>query len=194
MADILQEKRRVMNLVGACCVLGGVMAPSAFGAFYFFTKGREKVQASATLERSLSALDGLNKTLSEVESARKQTESRLAEAETRLPNSQSMDEFLSQIAKVEEEAGLTVDSTTFDKNLKDAGGYKSLPVCISGVGKWDTCYKFLTGLRAMNRLTRLDGLSLEAQKTGADGKPVLLAPGQEPACQITINISTFMAR
>ncbi len=183
-----------MNLVGACCVLGGVMAPSAFGAFYFFAKGREKVQASGTLQQSLSALDGLNKTLSEVESARKQTESRLAEAETRLPNSQSMDDFLAQIAKVEEQAGLTVDSTTFDKNMKDAGGYKSLPVCISGAGKWDTCYKFLMGLRAMNRLTRLDSLSLEAQKTGADGKPVLFGVGQEPACQITINISTFMAR
>jgi Tfp pilus assembly protein PilO len=194
MADILQEKRRLMNLAGACCVLGGVLAPSAFAAIHFFTAARNEVKASAKLQESLSELDGLNKTLGEVEAARKQTESRLAEAETRLPNSQSMDDFLAQIAKVEESAGLIVDSTTFDKNMKDSGGYKSLPVCISGVGNWDTCYKFMTGLRSMNRLTRLDSMSLEAIKEGGDGKPQNVRPGQEPSCQITINISTFMAR
>jgi Tfp pilus assembly protein PilO len=194
MADILLEKRRLMNLVGVCCVLGGVLAPSAFAAIHFFTVARDKVKASAALQESLSELDGLNKTLGEVEAARKQTESRLAEAETRLPNSQSMDDFLAQIAKVEENAGLVVDSTTFDRNMKDSGSYKSLPVCISGAGNWDTCYKFMTGLRAMNRLTRLDSMSLEVLKNGTDGKPLDLRPGQEPPCQITINISTFMAR
>jgi Tfp pilus assembly protein PilO len=194
MADILLEKRRLMNLAGACCVLGGVLAPSAFAAIHFFTEAREKVKASVTLQESLSELDGLNKTLGEVESARKQTESRLAEAEARLPNSQSMDDFLAQIAKVEENAGLVVDSTTFDRNMKDSGSYKSLPVCISGVGNWDTCYKFMTGLRAMNRLTRLDSMSLEVLKDANDGKALNMRPGQEPACQITINISTFMAR
>ncbi len=183
-----------MNLIGACCVLGGVMAPSAFAAYHFLTEGQDRVKESAVLQQSLSALDGLNKTLSDVESARKQTESRLSEAEARLPNSQSMDDFLGQIAKVEEKAGLLVDSTTFDRDLKEAGGYKSLPVCISGAGKWDTCYKFLTGLRSMNRLTRLDSLSLEVEKTTAEGKAAPFGPGQEPPCQITINISTFMAR
>lgn len=194
MADILQERRRMYNLIGACVIIGGIIAPSALAAFHFHALGGQNVRDSATLQRSLSELDGLNKTLSEVEAARKQTESRLAEAETRLPNSQSMDEFLAQIAKVEESAGLIVDSTVFDRNLKDAGGYKSLPVSISGSGNWDTCYRFLIGLRSMNRLTRLDSLTLEVQKTSADGKPVLLTAGQELPCQITVNISTFVAR
>lgn len=184
----------MMNLVGAFCVLGGVIAPSGFGAYHFWNQGRGCEKASASLRRSLSELDGLNKTLSEVEAAKKQTESRLAEAETRLPNSQSMDEFLAQIAKVEENAGLVVDSTTFDRNPKESGGYKSLPVSISGTGKWDTCYKFLTGLRGMNRLTRLDSLTLEVMKNKTDGSGATYGQGQDAPCQITVNISTFMAR
>ena len=100
------------------------------------------------------------------------------------------------LAQVAEKAGLQLEAVMPDKDLKDAGGYKSLPVSISGTGKWDTCYRFLTGLRAMNRLTRLDSLTLASHKpdNGPDGKPYVLAPGEEPPCQITVNISTFMAR
>jgi Tfp pilus assembly protein PilO len=194
MPDLLKQRIHTINMIAAAVVVGGIIAPAAFGAFHYYTDGRAQVRQAGTLRQSLDELDGLNKTLDEVEAARKNTESRLAEAETRLPNSQSMDDFLHQIAQVEETAGLSVDSTTFDHNLKDAGGYKSLPVHISGTGKWDTCYRFLTGLRSMPRLTRLDSLTLEAQKVqdGPDGKPLL--PGQEPTCLITIDISTFMAR
>ena len=194
MADILQEKRRAINIIGAFAVLGGIIAPSAFAAFHFYSVGTANVRAATELKGTLSELDGLNKTLSEVESARKQTEARLLEAESRLPNSQSMDDFLAQIAKVEENAGLIVDSTTFNRDLTDAGDYKSLPVAISGHGKWDTCYRFLIGLRSMNRLTRLDRLTLQVENTTPDGKPLGLAPGQEPSCQINVDISTFMAR
>src|SRR5271154_6886661 len=196
MRDILQNRLRTINIIGALVIVGGILGPAAFGALHLYRAGCSHVQQSADLHKTLSELDGLSKTLDQVEGERKQPEVRLADAESRLPDSNAMDQFMQQLAQVAEKAGLQLEAVMPDKDLKDAGGYKSLPVSISGTGKWDTCYRFLTGLRAMNRLTRLDSLTLASHKpdNGPDGKPYVLAPGEEPPCQITVNISTFMAR
>ena len=121
-------------------------------------------------------------------------EARLAEAESRLPNSKAMDQFMQQLAKVAADAGLQVDGIS-PKPLKDSGDYKAMPVEITGTGDWNTCYQFLTGLRSMNRLTRLDELTLDLDKDDKSDTPGKSnKTADHPVCKIRVSISTFTAR
>jgi Tfp pilus assembly protein PilO len=190
MADLVKNRLRIVNLVGAVTIALGVVAPTTFGIAKLYKHGHESIQQSADLKHSLADLDGLDKTLQQVEAEKKLTESRLNDAEARLPSSTQMDEFMQQLAKVASNAGMQIDSTTPRKTFVTADGYRSTPVDITGVGDWDTCYRFLTGLRAMNRLTRLDSLTLDVDKEHLPTN----ATRAKPLCKITVSISTFMAR
>jgi Tfp pilus assembly protein PilO len=147
-----------------------------------YKSGTNKIHETGRLRAELAALDGLSQTLTEVEEDRRHTEALLAEYEKRLPSTSETNVFIKELASVTKQAGIQVDGTTYPTTLKDAGGYKSLPVQVSGTGDWDACYRFLTGLRSMNRLTRLDTLVLETDKN---------AKGERPVCRITVNFSTF---
>ena len=194
MADVITQRLRVVNMIGAAALVA-VLLTAGVGATALYAKGQEIATQSQELKQKLSELDGLSSTLAQVETAKKQTQARLDEAESRLPTSNAMDQFLHELAHVAEQAGLQVDSTIPGKETQDAGGYAAKPVSISGSGDWDTCYKFLTGLRKMNRLTRLDSLVLELDKTHASsGENGAVAVLEKPACRISVTISTFMAR
>ncbi len=194
MSDPINQRLRKVNMIGIAVIVCGVAAPTALGVSAFHRDGCRDIKKAAYWQGQLSELEGLSKTFDQVESEKKQTESRLIEAESRLPNSNAMDQFLHELAKVAEDAGLQVDSTVPGKEVQDAGGYQAKPVSISGIGDWDTCYKFLTGLRKMNRLTRLDFVQLELDKTHttSDANPASLL--EKPVCRMSITISTFMAR
>lgn len=199
MSDIVKQRLRIVNMAGAAVVIFGIAVPAAFGVAALYGQGHERITESARLRSQLMELDGLSKTLDQVEHERAQTEARLTEAESHLPSSSAMDQFLHELAKVAEDAGLQVDSTIPMQDTKDAstGGYKSMPVAISGVGDWETCYRFLTGLRDMKRLTRLDSLQLQTDtgdKGTGDGGGAAVDPAIKPMCRISVTISTFMAR
>ena len=70
-------------------------------------------------------------------------------------------------------------------DAKDEGGYKSQRFRIDGKGDWDACFKFLTGMCSMKRLTRLDAIELYVDK---DPKAAL---AQKPECTVTVVCSTF---
>jgi Tfp pilus assembly protein PilO len=194
MPDVISQRLRVVNMIGAAALVA-ILAGAGVGVTALYAKGHESISQSEQLKQKLSELDGLSSTLDQVETAKKQTEARLTEVESRLPTSNAMDQFLHELAHVAEQAGLQVDSTIPGKETQDAGGYTAKPVSISGTGDWDTCYKFLTGLRKMNRLTRLDSLCLELDRSHApSGENAAIAAIEKPSCRISVTISTFMAR
>ena len=61
-----------------------------------------------------------------------------------------------------------------------------MQVTIVGSGDWESCYRFLSGLRSMDRIARLDSVIMDNQDK--DGKsPVTY----KVVCQITVKFSTF---
>ncbi len=185
---LISARLRTINFVGAVALLAILSGTAALGVLPMYRAGTKDIAESHALREQLSQLDGLSVTLAQVESAKAQTESRLTEAEAQLPTSNAMDQFMQQLASVAEQAGLQVDATIPSKDIKEAGGYKTGPFEISGTGDWDSCYRFLTGLRETKRLTRLDALTLDGTKDHKD------APGDRPTCRIVVNLSVFMAR
>jgi Tfp pilus assembly protein PilO len=183
MQDALKHKMRMVNAAGCAAVAVILASTVSFGIVPLYKKGTRDIAETARLHAQLSALDGLSQTLTQVEEERKQTENRLKEVEKRLPSSSETNTFIGELARVTQAAGIQVEGTTYPRDLKDSGGYKALPVEVVGTGEWDACYKFLTGLRSMNRLTRLDSLVLET-----DPKPDNL---EHPRCRITVKFSTF---
>ena len=180
-----KQRVRLVNSAGAAIVILLIASTVVFGVVPLYRAGSQNIADSQRLSSQVAALDGLGQTLTEVEEERHQTEERLNAIEKRLPSSSETNTFIKELAKVTKEAGIQVDGTKYPKELKDSDGYKSLPVEVVGTGDWDACYRFLTGLRAMNRITRLDSVILEVDKN---------APAKNadrPICHITVNFSTF---
>jgi Tfp pilus assembly protein PilO len=148
--------------------------------------GIHSIREAADYKAKLTELDALTLKVARVHEETKSREARLKDAEAQLPSLASVNQFVPDLAKVAELAGLQVDHVAPMKELKDAGDYKLMSVQVSGRGDWETCYKFLTGLRAGNRkLTRLDNLTLEVDRERSLDKP---------QCRLTVDISTLMAR
>lgn len=185
--NLVTSRLRTINIVGSLAILAALAGTAALG-LKIFRQGTDQITQARELNERLGQLNGLSQTLSQVETAKAQTEARLAEAEAQLPTSNAMDQFMQELAKVAEKAGLQVDGTVPSKEIKDAGGYKTAPFEISGTGDWDSCYRFLTGLRATKRLTRLDSLVLDGSKDHKE------SPDAAPTCHIMVNLSVFMAR
>ena len=187
--EVLNKRLRTIDWIAASVLLAGVAATLAAGVLPVTSRARANNRSAETYRHELAKLDGLKNTLSQVETELERTHHRLALAETRMPTTGAMDQFMVQLAKVADDSGLQVEGIT-PKPLQDAASYKVMPVEISGTGTFETCYTFLTGLRKMNRLTRLDDLVVQLQQSGADRER---PPGQ-PVCRVTVGISTFMAR
>ncbi len=181
----VKQRLRMVNAAGAAVVVLLVASTVVFGVVPLYRQGTQNIADAQRLRSQVAALDTLGQTLVQVEAQRIETEGRLTEVEKRLPNSSEINAFIKELSKVTQQAGIQVDGTEYPKELKDSGGYKSLPVQVIGTGDWDACYKFLTGLRTMNRLTRLDSLVLEIDKSIQTKNP------ERPICRITVNFSTF---
>ena len=61
-----------------------------------------------------------------------------------------------------------------------------MQVTVVGSGDWENCYRFLSGLRAMDRVARLDSVIMDTQDK--DGKGLA---ADKVVCQVTVKFSTF---
>ena len=189
MADNIKSRLRVIHWVGASAMLLLLGSAVGLGAYPMYMGGRDSIAKSRYLKQQLAELDGLDKTLQGVEADLKKTEERLKQSEKRLPTRNEMDQFMGELAAVAKDAGLTVEGIN-PKPVQPSGDYRVLPVEISGGGSYQQVYKFLAGLRRMQRLTRLDDVTMDAeQKTGEGSQP-----GEKAGCRVRVLISTFMAR
>jgi Tfp pilus assembly protein PilO len=184
--DETKKRLRTINLIGAAGVLALLAGAAAFGVAPMWSKGVKAIANSSQLKTQLAELESVKLQSARVEEELKSREARLKTAEALLPSAGSVNLFVPELAKVAEKAGLQVDRVTPAKDFKDAGDYKLLSVQVGGRGDWDTCYKFLTGLRGKERkLTRLDSLTLEVDREKTTDRPV---------CKLSVEISTFLAR
>lgn len=185
--DIIKKRIRIADLAGAGTSMVIVVLTLVIGVLPLRRQAFANVQQSTEYKNKLQQLDGLSKTLTQVEADLEKTKGRLAEAESRLPSRGAMDDFMRQLAKVADQTGLSVEGIN-PREPRDAGDYKIMPVTIAGEASFENCYKFLTGLRKMDRLTRLDDLVIE--KIPSNNK-ASVSPAK---CRISVSISTFMAR
>jgi Tfp pilus assembly protein PilO len=186
MLDETKKRLRVINISGAGCVAGILAAAVAFGVVPMWARGAKAIAHSAELRTQLADLETVKTQSARVHDELKSREARLTRAEARLPSLATVNQFVPDLAKVAEAAGLQVDRVAPAKEYKDVGDYKLLSVQVAGHGDWDTCYKFLTGLRGQeHKLTRLDSLTLEIDKEKSAERPI---------CRLSVDVSTFMAR
>jgi len=188
MPDEIKKRLRSIDLAAAVVLAVVVVAAVALGVVPLHHFSSLNVVRASELEHKLTEFDGLNKMVEKARTDLKVTQQRLHDAESRLPSEGEMAQFMQQLAHVADTAGLQVDGIT-PGTVQPAGSYRALPIEIVGSGDFGSCYKFLQGLRQLNRLTRLDDLVVQAVMPGKGG-PVT----PSSTCTIHVTISTFMAR
>jgi Tfp pilus assembly protein PilO len=187
MLDVVKKRLRLINVIGAAAVVSLLAGTAALGVMPMLGDRSKSIRDAGELTANLSELDVLKLKVARVQEEQKFCEVRLKDAESRLPSVEAVNQFVPDLAKVAEEAGLQVNNVAPTKDPRDSGDYKLMSVQVQGTGDWETCYKFLTGLRAQNRkLTRLDGLRLEVDHERSTS--------EKTVCRITVDISTFLAR
>jgi Tfp pilus assembly protein PilO len=191
MSDLIKKRCRRIDAIGASVLVVAVACTGLFGVYPLWLSNKANEAEMAGTQHDLDQLEGLSRTVAQVDAELRNTQNRLKEAEASLPNSDSMGQFMSQVAGVAEAAGLKVDGIT-RRQLQQADNYRVMPVEIVGTGSWETCYKFLVGLRKMNRVTRLDDLVLELDNSNPE--QTRLHPELPPSCRLSVSISTFMTR
>jgi Tfp pilus assembly protein PilO len=185
MQQVIRQKLRTVNAAGAAGIILLVAATVAFGIVPLYQHGRRDIQETARLRDSIKALEDLERTITQVEHQRQVTEGRLQQVENRLSGTSDSNALIADLAKVTRSAGIRVDGTTYPRELKECGAYKALPVEIAGTANWESCYRFLVGLRSGDRLTRLDSLILETDRVTSP------QPADQQICHMTANFSTF---
>lgn len=196
MSDLIKKRLRAIDLAGLGLILL-LTGTTAFGCLVSLKRDHQQIQAKTQdLQEDLTRLTQLSLNLSKAEMDLKNTKARLVLEEAKLPTTNAMDKFVSEVAHVAETAGLKVNAIN-PHALVNASNYHVLPVEISGSGSWTTCYKFLTGLREMNRITRLDDLIMQVD---TDEQPLTpsgstaVSVAKVPMCKMSVTISTFTAR
>ena len=186
MANDIKQRLRVINATAAATLVVVLAAAAAMGVVPPYREGVHKIQESARLTQEIKDLDALTLQVARAKVDMSTRETRLADAETRLPNAGTLNQFLQELAKIAEDAGLQVDALEPARDAKSAGAYKLMSVHLTGTGDWETCNRFLTSLRGANRkLARLDKLSLDSLRDKASERPL---------CHITVDISTLIVR
>jgi Tfp pilus assembly protein PilO len=186
MQEQIREKLKSVNYCGIAGVALILMCTALFGVYPLIRRGLASEGATRELKTTVAGFSGLRETLARGAEALKEPESRLSEAESRLPGAMEASKLNADLTSVAKSSGVRVESMPRPEALKDAGEYKALPMTIVGIGDWQSCQKFLTALRGMNRMVRLDEVVLEP--VNKDDKTALT---DNPPCRLTLKFSTF---
>lgn len=173
-------------MICAVAIVALVLCTIGAGLFPLYRARAANLAEVQRLHTEIATFGDLSLSIGRTQGEIAQAETRLHDEEAHLPSSQAMDQFITELAKVAEDAGLQVDAIAPAPPV-NGGTYRVLPVKVTGFGSYQTCCKFLSGLRNMTRLTRLDELQLQARR---EEKGDL----RSPVCEITITISTFVVR
>jgi Tfp pilus assembly protein PilO len=188
MPDQIKKRIRAIDIGGGITVAAIALLTALVVAVPLRHQSQANIARAADLKTQLAEFDALDLTIANAKKELQATHARLSDAESRLPSEGEMAQFMQELARVADDAGLQLDSIG-PRSVVPAGDYKAMPVDINGSGDFASCYKFLKGLRHMNRLTRLDDLLLQSVPPTKD-TPAKAAP----VCTIRVTISTFMAR
>ena len=186
MNDMLKKNLRTVNYVGIGGLALFLAGTAAFGIYPMFKRGSDDIRAAAELRNSLGKFTVLEQKISEGNQELQRKEAAFSQQEKRLPSSLEASAFNAELTTVAKSAGIRIESMPNQQTFTDDGAYKALPVTIVGSGDWESCYRFLTGIKNMNRLARMDSVIINVPEK--DGQS---APPDSPVCQITVRFSTY---
>jgi Tfp pilus assembly protein PilO len=186
MQDPIKEKLKPVNYGGIAGVALILVGAALFGVYPLVRRGAASERATRELKTTMAGFNGLADTLARGAEALKEPESRLSAVENRLPGALDASKLNADLTAAARSAGVRVESMPKPDSFKDAGDYKALPMTIVGTGDWQSCEKFLLALRGMDRMVRLDEVTLDP--LNKDEKSSLT---DNPACRIMVKFSTF---
>lgn len=190
MEPAIKKRLRLIDAISAASLVAIVIATAAAGFWPMHASRMAALEATDLLDQDLDKLKGLPQTLAQLEAALESERALLREAQARFPSTDAMDSFMADVARVADKSGMTIDSVK-PKDPQEAPNYRVLPLAINGVGTFESCYGFLTGLRKIDRLTRLDEVILQIESTGGSDRD---NADTQPLCRVSLVLSTFKAK
>lgn len=159
--------------------IGVLLAVPIASYFFVFSPRNAQIKAAkaeiAQKEARLGELRKLTGRISDLDSEIVQWGESIRRLEEKLPDQEGVDAILGQITQIAQENKLLVRSIKGDKAV-DAAMAMELPLRTTVEGDFRAFYKFLLGLEALPRITRIHQLKMSrAEAMRGDDKPA--APG-----------------
>jgi hypothetical protein len=186
MQDPVKQSLKIVHYAGIAIVTLLLACTVAFGIYPMRKTGADDIRATNELRGSLTRLEQLRLANARAEVQIKDAAQRLQEAEQRLASGPPDSAFNKELTDVAKAAGLRIENMPPVGSPKTVGAYKSVQVTIVGSGDWESCYRFLSGLRSMDRISQLDSVIMDIPDK--DGKNLA---AEKVICQITVKFSTF---
>lgn len=184
MQDPVKHKLRTVNYAGIAGVLLLVVGTLALGVYPMYQDGQEKILARAKTQAACSRIESLRGEVEKVAKELQASQQRLTDAEKNIPSGAPDYRLNQELTDVARAAGIRVESTPPLGAPQSDGAYKAVAVSVDGTGDWESCMRFLRGISAMRRISRLDTVTLDTDRDG-------LGPGGSPVCHIMVKFSTF---
>jgi hypothetical protein len=89
------------------------------------------------------------------------------------------------MTKIKKSTGVTLVGTDLSKDLKNWNGYRVGSIEVRGNGDWDACMQFLSEIKAMKGLTRLDSLVFDGNRDST------IQGLESPKCEFRLSFSIF---
>jgi hypothetical protein len=186
MQDPVKQSLKIVHYAGFAAVTLLLACTVAFGIYPMRKTGADDIRAANELRSSLSRLEQFRLANARVQMQIQDAALRLQEAEQSLASGPPDSAFNKELTDVAKAAGIRIENMPPVGNPKNDGAYKAVQVTIVGSGDWECCYRFLSGLRTMDRISRLDSVIMDIQDK--DGKALA---SDKVVCQITVKFSTF---
>ncbi len=186
MHEKVKKSLKVVHYTGIAVMTLLLAGAVAFGVLPMRQHTNDDLRARDDLKAAIQRLEQLN--LADAVALRdmQQSEKLLQEAEKQIASGPPDSGFNKDLTEVAKAAGIRIENMPPVGAARDAGAYKSVQITVVGTGGWENCYKFLAGLRSMNRIVRLDSVVMDRQDK--DGRT---HAADNVVCQVTVKFSTF---
>ncbi len=186
MQEKVKKSLKVVHYTGLGVLSLLLAGTVAFGVLPMRQHTNDDIRACDDLKAAVTRLDQLN--LANAVALRDMLESEkiLLQAEKQIASGPPDSAFNKDLTAVAKAAGIRIENMPPVGAPGDVGAYKAVQVTVVGTGDWDNCYKFLAGLRSMNRIVRLDSVVMDRQDK--DGRTHAV---DNVVCQVTVKFSTF---
>jgi Tfp pilus assembly protein PilO len=186
MHDQVRQALKKVNFTGIAIVVLLLGGTAAFGIYPMLRSGTHDINTAVELKDSIARLEQLRMACAQAKQQVQEAEARLQEAEKQLASGPPDSVFNKELTEVAKASGIRIENMPPLGAPVSSGAYKTVQVTVSGSGDWESCYKFLTGLRAMKHIVRLDSAVIEVQDK--EGKA---RASDKVNCTLTVQFSTF---
>jgi Tfp pilus assembly protein PilO len=182
--NAVRRSLRVVNAVGLAAVVLLLTLTAAFGIIPMYRSGQQDIRAAREKEAARERIETLRANVQDARQQEDASQRRLQAAEIRIPLGPPDSAFSKELNEVANVAGIRVESTPPMARPVVAGAYKAVAVSVEGSGTWESCMRFLRGISNMERLARLDSVTVDDRGGMATGST-------NPTLHILVKFSTF---